>query len=85
MSFSSVEGVNTSEFGNQTHSLSEHEPEDVNNATSNPCIPVTSEEVARQIKTATNPLTRQLERLCDLMEELRQAPPKRHGKITGLI
>ena len=44
-----------------------------------------SKEVARQIKAATDPLTEQLERLCDLKKELRPVSPKRNEKTTGLI
>ena len=72
-----VEGANTS---GSKHSLSGHEPEDVNSASSPSSSPVTSEEEARQIKAAIDPLTRlirQLGRLCNLMKELRQAPAKR--------
>ena len=58
-----LEGVNTIETGDETHSLSGHEPEVVRSAASNLSIPVTAEEVARQINTATDPLTKQLERL----------------------
>ena len=70
------EGVNTSETGDETHSLTGREPGEVNNASSRLGTPVTSEEVDRQMKAATNPLTRQLERLCD---------PKRDEKTSGLI
>ena len=73
------------ETGDGTYILNGHEPEDVNSATSSLNIPVTSEEVARQIKAATDPLTKQLERLCDLIEELRQVPPRRNEDTTGLI
>ena len=68
-----MEGVNTSKAADETHSLNGHEPEDVNSATNNSSNPVTSEEVARQINTATDLLTRQLKRFCDLMKKLRQA------------
>ena len=43
--------------------------------------PFLSEELARQIKAATYPLTTQLERLYDLMKELQQAPRK-HNEET---
>ena len=70
MSTPIVEGENASGTGDVTHSLSGHEPEDVDSVASNASTPVTSKEVDRQIKTATDPLTRQLERLWDLMKEL---------------
>ena len=58
-----LEGVNASETGDETHSLSGHEPEDVGDAAGVSSTPITSQEVARQIKAATDSLTRQLERL----------------------
>ena len=85
MSTQMLEGVNTSETGDETHGLSGHEAEDVGSAFSNSSTPVTSKEVARQIKAATDPLTRQLEWLCDLMKELIQAPPKPNEETSGLI
>ena len=85
MSTTIVEGVNASETGDETHSLTGHEPEDVGSAIGNARTPVTTEEVARQIKAATDPLTRQLERPCDLMKELRQSLPKRSKETFGLI
>ena len=45
----------------------------------------TSDEVARQIKAATNLLSQQLEMLCDLMKEILRTPPKREDKISGLF
>ena len=65
MSTPIVEGVNTIETGDETRSLSAHEVEDVNSATRNSSTPVMFEEGAGQIKAATDPLTRQLQRLCD--------------------
>ena len=69
-----VEGVNSNEIGDEIHNLTGHGPEDVNSATNNSSTPFTSEEVSRQIKTVTDPLTKQLKPLCDQMKELRQAP-----------
>ena len=46
---------------------------EVNNENSSPVIPVTSEEVARQVKAVTDPLSEQLELLCDLMKDLQQS------------
>ena len=79
------EGVSIYETGNETHSLTGHEPGDVDSASSSLSTPVTSEEVARQINAATDPLTKQLERLCVLMKELQQVPPNCNEKTTGLI
>ena len=71
-----VEGVNTSETGDETHSLSGQEREDVNGATNYSSDTVMSKELARQIKATTDSLTRQLERLCDFLKELKQDPSK---------
>ena len=83
MGTSNVERVNSSGTGDEAHGLSSHEPENVNCATSGSSTP---EEVARQIKAATDPLIRQLKRLCALMKELRQAPQKSQiGKLPMAI
>ena len=60
--------MNTSLTGENTHCLDGNE---VQLATLS-LVPITSEEVARQIRAATEPLTKQLEMLCDLMRELRR-------------
>ena len=85
MSTSIDEGVSANETGGETHSLTSHEPADVNNASSSLSTPVTSEEVATQIKAAVDPLNRQLERPPDLMKDLRQVPPSRNEKTTGSV
>ena len=59
--------LNTSEIVEDTLSLCGHEPEDVNSAASNLSTSVTSEDVARQITAAVDPMTKQLERLCDII------------------
>ena len=76
MSTPIVEGVTTSKADDETHSLNGHEPVDVNSATISLSSPVTSEEVVKQIPAVTDPLTEQLERLCDQMKELPQVAPK---------
>ena len=58
-----TEEVNISETGDETHSLGSHELQDVGNFAGNSDAPKTSEEVTRQIKAATYPLAKQLERL----------------------
>ena len=63
--------MNTSLTGEETHSLDGNEVQDVNSAATGLSVPITSEEVARQIRAATHPLTKQLEKLCDLMRMLR--------------
>ena len=77
--------LNTSKTTDESHSLSGHEPEVVNSATSSVGTPFTFEEVARQIRAAADPLTKQLERLSYLMKELSQALPKRNKETTGLV
>ena len=72
MSTPSIEEANTSSTGEQTRSLGGNEAEDFNCAATTLSTPITSEEVARQIRVATDPLTRQLEKLCDLVLELRR-------------
>ena len=62
------EEVSTSMTGDETQSLRSHEVEDVSNAAVSSSAHITSEEVARQIKAATDPLTKQLEKLSDLMK-----------------
>ena len=77
--------VNTTETGDETHSLTGHESGDINSAGSSLITSVTLEEVARLIETATDPQTKQLERLWDLMKKLRQVPPKRNEETSGLM
>ena len=60
--------MNTSLMGGNTHSLDGNE---VQLATLS-LVPITSEEVARQIRAATEPLTKKLKMLCDFMRELRR-------------
>ena len=79
------ERVIMNETGDETHSLTAHEPGDINSAISSLSIPVRSEELAGQIKEATDLLTNQLERLCDLKRELRQVPPRCNEEIIGFI
>ena len=69
-----VEGVNSRGTGDETFSLSGHEREDVSSAASKSSAPVISEDLARQIKAATNPLTRHSERLWEVLKELRKDP-----------
>ena len=68
MSTAIVRGVRTNKIGDETHNLNDHEPEEVHSATKSINTPVTSEEVSRLIKAATDPLTNHLEWLCDLIK-----------------
>ena len=60
--------MNISLTREKTHSRDGNE--DDNSAAASSSVPITPEEFARQIKAATDPLTRQLEKLCELMKEL---------------
>ena len=85
MSTSNSKEVNTSLMGDETHSLDSHEVEDVGNAATRSSAPNTSEEVARQIKPANGPLTKPLEKLFDLMREMRWDAPRSCEETSGLI
>ena len=52
-------GVCLNDTDDEAHSLTGHEPEDVNSCSNGLSTPVTSEDVSRQIKAATDPLTKQ--------------------------
>ena len=78
MSSPNIEEANTSLAGEETHSLDGNEIEDDDSAALSLSTPITSEEVARQIRAATDPLTRQLEKLCDLTLELRRDTSRRN-------
>ena len=84
MSAPNTEELNTSGTGDETQSLGSHELEDVGKAASNSNALITSKEVTRQIKAATDPLTRQLERLCDLIKKLRWASSRHNEETSGL-
>ena len=63
--------------GKETHSLDGNEVEDSNSAAASTNVPITSKEVAWQTGAATDPLTKQLGKLCDLMVELRRHMSRR--------
>ena len=77
--------VKTKLTGDETHSLGSHEVEDFGNVAASSSAPITSEEVPRQIKAANDPLTKQLEKLCDLMRELRRDTCRLSEEISGLF
>ena len=79
------EGVNTTETGDETQSLTGQEPGDVNSTGINLSAPVTSWEVTRQIRATIDAPTKQLECLCKLMKEFRQGPSKSNKDTSGLI
>ena len=58
---------------------------DVNSAADNLNSSITSVEAAKQFKSANDPPSKQLERLCNLLKELHQAPLQRKEETSGLI
>ena len=50
--------MNTSLTGKETHGLDDCDVEDISSAAASASVPITSEDVARQIKAATVPLTK---------------------------
>ena len=87
MSAPNSEKVITSLTGDGTHSLAGHEVEDVGKAAAGSSIPITVDEVARQIEAeaAAGPITKQLEKLSDLMSELRRDTPRFTEETSGLV
>ena len=65
MSYPNSRGVNTAVGYDKTSSLNRQVTTDVNNTGNNPDTPVTSKELARQVRAVTDPLSKQLELLCD--------------------
>ena len=63
MSGPTTEEANTRLTGEETHSLDRKKIEDVSSAATSVSTPITSEEVACQIRASNDPLTRQLETL----------------------
>ena len=61
MSDPNSEGADTSETGDETHSLTGHEPGDVDCASRSLSTPAISAEIARQIEATTDYLTKQLD------------------------
>ena len=85
MSGTNIEESNTSSACDETHSLDGNEIRDVNSAATSLSTPITLEEVARQIRAATNPLTKQLEKLCDLMLELHKDASRRNEETSARV
>ena len=80
-----TEGANIIKTNNDTQNLNGQDLSDTNSAGDNQSNPVTSEEAAWKIKTAIDPLTKQLELLCNVMKEFCQDPLRRSKKISGLF
>ena len=77
--------MNTIETDGETQSLTGQELGNDNCAGSSQSTPVTSEEVTRQIKAVTDPLSMQLELVYDLIKKLRKTRLKRYEKTKILI
>ena len=75
--------VNTSLTSKKRHSLDGNEVEDVKRAATGFSVSIKSEEVARQFRAATDPLTKQLELLCDLMRDFRRDMVRRDEAISA--
>ena len=58
---------------------------DFNFASSDQSSPFSSEEKVRQIWAVTDPISKELELLCDLMRDLRQGSLGRNEETSGLI
>ena len=80
-----IEETNTSSTAEETHSLDGKEIGDVNTAATGLSTSITSKELAHQIRAATDPLTRKLEKLCDLMLELRRDASQPNEEISAPV
>ena len=67
----SAEEINTSFTGEETHSTDGIKADDANSAATGLSALITSKEVVRQIRAATDTLKKPLEMLCNLMRQLR--------------
>ena len=84
MSKPNSRGVKTADKDDERNSLSGEAMEDVNNVDSSPDIPVTSEEVAEQVRGVSAPLSKVLELLYDLIYDLEQSFLRRNEETSGL-
>ena len=62
MTAPNTDEVNTNKTGDEMHSLNSHEVEDVGNVAASSSAHITSREVARQVRAATDPLPKQLQK-----------------------
>ena len=85
MSDTISERVNARENNGETCDLNERKLADINIADKSQSTPVTSEKVASQIKAVPDPFSKQLELLCDLMEDIQRSPIKRSAETSGLM
>ena len=84
MSVQNIEKVNNSTTSDETQSLSGHELDDVDSTAIILSAPFRTHEVTRQFKVVTDPLTEQLEKLCDVMKELKRDSYRRGEETSGL-
>ena len=75
----------TSLTSDETHSIDGNENKMITSAATSLSTPITSEEVALQIRAATDPLTRQLEKLCELMPELHKDASRRNEETSAPV
>ena len=85
MSVPNTEEVKTSTRDDETRRPGNHELVDVVNATNSSGAPITSEEAARQIKAAGDPLSKQLDKLCDLVKEPKKDYQRRSEKPVAWL
>ena len=78
-----IREINTSLTREEAHSSDCNEVEDVNSAAPSLSVPITSEEVARRIRATTDLLTKQLQKLCNLMKELGRDTARRDEVISA--
>ena len=82
MSGPNIEEANTSSTADETHSLDGIGLGEINSAATSLS---TSEEVVRQIRAATDPSRRQLEKLCDFMLEIHKDASRRNEKTSAPV
>ena len=71
--------------GEETHCSDVNEVEDVYSAATGISVPITSDEVARQIRAANDALMKLSEKLCDLMRDLRRDAGRRDEGTSAPI
>ena len=85
MTTPNADEVNTGMTGDDIHSSGSPEVEVFGNATSSSMLPITLEELARQNRVATDPLTKQLDKLYDIMEVHQWITPRCSEETSGLF
>ena len=80
-----IDVVTSTGFNDGSFNLVKHELGELNSANSSQTVPVTLPEVPRQIEGVTDPLTKQLGRLQDSKNQIRQAPLLRNEDASDVI